>query len=212
MDQRPADDRCTRSEIGVLQVLSKTERRRSRTDQRMGYMRLPILKGGRVWLTETVCAGSAPPEAPCTDRLACCFGGGDAWKGVTAHLSDLCTATRTSRTRMCLTLDRCYSRGSAGSAVGLRVSDHDDPEPGAAPVRRQQRLSRHLHRGQDAPGRPSRSPDDKALVVPAAASRDGCMVSGASATVGAGSNPVQPVVDERVEEAWPFDASQPVPR
>ena len=43
---------------------SPAERRRSRTYQPWGYHGLPVLKTGRVWLNETVWAGSAPPCAP----------------------------------------------------------------------------------------------------------------------------------------------------
>jgi hypothetical protein len=45
-------------------VVGLAERRRSRTYQRMGYMRLPVLKTGWVWRNDADWKPSAPPAAP----------------------------------------------------------------------------------------------------------------------------------------------------
>jgi len=43
------------SQIGLFAGLSRTERRRSRTYQPLGYNGLPVLKTARVWLWEREC-------------------------------------------------------------------------------------------------------------------------------------------------------------
>ena len=60
---------------GSTTTFWKAERRRSRTYQRMGYMRLPVLKTERVGLNEAVGAESAPPIAPPACRQAPGAGG-----------------------------------------------------------------------------------------------------------------------------------------